>query len=389
MAHRNLNQQQRAAYNAQHHQHQQQSQQQAPQQKDESVLLCTSGYDRQIRFWEAPTGICNRQISTGDSQVNVLIISPDKKYLAAGGNPNIKLYQLQPFSREPIQTFEGHTNNVISIGFPIHQKWLFSASEDGTIKIWDKRSGVCQRDKTIRDKKTFVNCAVLHPNQGEIICCDQSGSISIYDIAADKIRTSWKPEGKNIPIRSVTVSSDASMVIAANNRGTCYVYKPTTLLNNNNNNNNDEQKVSIPSSSSKNLINGNDNNGMQQHLVTTHNSRADKNGMYTLTHKISAHDTYCLKCLLSPDSRYLATCSSDSTIKIFNVMENFKLQSQLKGHRKWVWDMAFSADSAYLVSASSDKTAKLWDVKKGQKIITYEDHTKGVTCVALNDSSTN
>merc|ERR1719229_806563 len=126
-----------------------------------------------------------------------------------------------------------------------------------------------------------------------------------------------------------------------------------------------------------------------KHSVTTHASVADKNKMYILTHKISAHDTYCLQCKLSPDSRYLATCSSDHTVKIFNVNENFKLQSELKGHRKWVWDMAFSADSAYLVSASSDKTAKLWDVKKGQKIITYEDHTKGVTCVALNDSSTN
>ena len=302
-------------------------------------------------------------------------------YILAHKNKINYLLFIKTKKNKKIQTFEGHTNNVISIGFPIHQKWLFSASEDGTIKIWDKRSGVCQRDKTIGDKKTFVNCAVLHPNQGEIICCDQSGSISIYDIAADKLRTSWKPEGKNIPIRSVTVSSDASMVIAANNRGICYVYKPTTSLNESSNGGG-----SGSLNESKNNLN--DSLLITKHLVTTHNSRADKNGMYTLTHKISAHDTYCLKCLLSPDSRYLATCSSDSTIKIFNVLESFKLQSQLKGHRKWVWDMAFSADSAYLVSASSDKTAKLWDVKKGQKIITYEDHTKGVTCVALNDSST-
>ena len=97
--HHQMNQQQRLAYNAQQQQIQQQQQKQSA---DESVLLCTSGYDRQIRFWEAPTGICNRQISTGDSQVNVLVISPDKKYLAAGGNPVIKLYQLQPFSREPV-----------------------------------------------------------------------------------------------------------------------------------------------------------------------------------------------------------------------------------------------------------------------------------------------
>merc|ERR1719474_487953 len=100
-----MNQQQQAAYSAQ----QQRRAQQA--QKDDSVLLCTSGYDRAIRFWEAPTGICNKQIPTGESQVNVLVISPDKKLLAAGGNPTIKLFQLsgQQNSREPIQTFEGHS----------------------------------------------------------------------------------------------------------------------------------------------------------------------------------------------------------------------------------------------------------------------------------------
>merc|ERR1719192_1463261 len=100
-----MNQQQKAAYAAQHQPQQ--------QQKDESVLLCTSGYDRHIRFWEAPTGICNRQIPTGESQVNVLVISPDKKLLAAGGNPTIKLFNLTgQNTREPIQSFEGHSNNV-------------------------------------------------------------------------------------------------------------------------------------------------------------------------------------------------------------------------------------------------------------------------------------
>jgi len=132
----------------------------------------------------------------------------------------------------------------------------------------------------------------------------------------------------------------------------------------------------------------NNNNSKDNNFnyVQTMNTKADKQGIYTLTHKISAHNTYILNCKLSPDNRYLASCSSDGTIVIFDVYNNFK-KKVLKGHTKWVWDMAFSADSAYLVSASSDKTAKLWDLKTGQYIIQYEDHNKGVTCVALNDSA--
>jgi G protein beta subunit-like protein len=85
--------------------------------------------------------------------------------------------------------------------------------------------------------------------------------------------------------------------------------------------------------------------------------------------------------------RYLATTSSDKTIKIWNVEKGFTLEKTLLGHSAWVWDCTFSADSAYLVSGSSDKTAKLWDLKSGEIILEYKGHHKAITCVALNDSS--
>jgi len=109
--------------------------------------------------------------------------------------------------------------------------------------------------------------------------------------------------------------------------------------------------------------------------------------MYTLIYKIMAHEEYCIRCLLSPDMRYLATCSSDKTIKIFDVNDGFRLLNKIHAHEGWIWDLGFSADSAYIVSASSDQTAALWDLKKGQRIVRYIGHTKAVTCVALNDSS--
>jgi WD40 repeat protein len=48
----------------------------------------------------------------------------------------------------------------------------------------------------------------------------------------------------------------------------------------------------------------------------------------------------------------LATCSADTTIKIWQIENNYtaSFKKQLVGHQRWVWDAAFSADSAYLVS---------------------------------------
>jgi len=84
--------------------------------------------------------------------------------------------------------------------------------------------------------------------------------------------------------------------------------------------------------------------------------------------KFQAHNKYLTRCLLSPDvkygilgpsqrfhlkkDRYLATCSADTTVKIWSISSNyeFKPEKVLQGHQRWVWDCAFSADSAYLVT---------------------------------------
>ena len=74
-----------------------------------SVILATAGQDDKIRFWEAPSGVCSRILRYQDSQVNCLEITPDKQYLAAGGNPHIRLFEINNASNQSILTLEGHT----------------------------------------------------------------------------------------------------------------------------------------------------------------------------------------------------------------------------------------------------------------------------------------
>lgn len=37
------------------------------------------------------------------------------------------------------RSFDSHTNNVMAVGFQCDGKWMYSGSEDGTVKIWDMR----------------------------------------------------------------------------------------------------------------------------------------------------------------------------------------------------------------------------------------------------------
>ena len=69
-----------------------------------------------------------------------------------------------------------------------------------------------------------INYAVLHPNEVEILSVDQGGSIRVWDLTANACSCELVPDG-DTPMRSISVSSDGYLVVAANNKGVCYVWR--------------------------------------------------------------------------------------------------------------------------------------------------------------------
>lgn len=167
------------------------------------VVLATGGYDHKIRFWEAASGLCTKTIPFADSQVNCIHISNDKSMIVAGGNPLIQLFDVNSIDERPVVTYEGHTSNVMSVGFQTEQRWIYSCSEDGSVRVWDQRSKTCSRKY---DSGSGVNSVALHPNQAELILGDQNGSIKIWDLEADKCREEHVPL-VDVPVRSISVVS--------------------------------------------------------------------------------------------------------------------------------------------------------------------------------------
>lgn len=169
--------------------------------------------DASLRFWEALSGICSRTIQHPDSQVNRLCISPDKRFLAAAGHHTVKLFDIRSTNPAPTSIFEGHTGNVTGIAFHCDGKWMVTSSEDGTVKIWDTRTGAIRRSY---NHGSPVNDVVIHPNQGEIISCDRGGSIRLWDLAENTCAHQLIPEDE-VSVSSVTVATNGTLLCAANN----------------------------------------------------------------------------------------------------------------------------------------------------------------------------
>lgn len=176
--------------------------------------------------------------------------------------------------------------------------------------------------KSIKHNKP-INCAVLHPNQASILTGDEAGLFVDWDLSTQKDK--GKLDTNFFGIRSITISQNGQHMIIADSNGDLYPY-------------------------------------MYQHYARG-----------KVVNK--AHDDYILKVQLSPNNKLLATCAADKKIKLYKVVidkgsnDNLALQlvqhKTLKGHLRWVWDCQFSCDSAYLISCSTDQTIKLWQVEKG------------------------
>lgn len=249
-----------------------------------SVILATGSYDQQIKFWEAPSGKNPRTVNPKANPVNCLEITPNKQFLAAGCNPDIHLFEINDTSNpNSVLTLQGHSMPVTSIGFQKNVQYLYSGSEDGTVKIFDLRGPHCSRSF---DCKSPVNSVAHHPTRNEIISGDQNGTVKVWDLTTSKVINEIDPDSfygekpscvrERVAIRSVDFSDDGTTCIAANSRGHVFMWDPSDSTN------------------------------------------------FSPLSKFRAHPAgaYLLKAKISPDCRQLVTCSSDRTAKIFDITRN-------------------------------------------------------------------
>ena len=146
-----------------------------------AVLMATAGYDHSIRFWDVVSGVCTSSLQYNLSQVSALALTPDKRLLGAAGSPQTHIFDTSS-AAGPIRVLDSPAGGAVTaLGFHPSDPWVFTAGEDGCLRVWDLRAGRCQRDV---DNKEAICGAVLVPGRPAVLTADRAGSLKVWDLRA-------------------------------------------------------------------------------------------------------------------------------------------------------------------------------------------------------------
>ena len=88
----------------------------------------------------------------------------------------------------------------------------------------------------------------------------------------------------------------------------------------------------------------------------------------------------------SPDSKYIASASFDSTVQVWQALTARPVQTY-KGHTDYANSAAWSPDGKYIASASEDRTVQVWEALTARPVQTYKGHFLSVYSVAWSPDS--
>jgi WD40 repeat protein len=115
-------------------------------------------------------------------RVRGIVFTPDGRILASASNDGtLKLWDVA--KAQEVRTLTGHTNAVLSVACSHDGRFLASASQDQTVKVWDLASG--RALLTLRGHLGHVHGAVFRPDGKQLAVSSGDigkGEVKLWDL---------------------------------------------------------------------------------------------------------------------------------------------------------------------------------------------------------------
>ncbi|TYJ54365.1 hypothetical protein B9479_004953 [Cryptococcus floricola] len=175
--------------------------------------ICVSGsYDMSVRVWDIVTGTSLHLLNGHESKVYSIVYDPYRKRCASGSMDNtVKVWDV--VSGECLHTLQGHTSLVGLLG--LSPNYLVSAAADSSLRIWDPSS--CEMENVLTSTGGAITC--FQHDEVKVVS-GSDGTLKLWDI-----KTGTFVRDLVVGISSVwQVAFNGNLLVAASNRNSQTVF---------------------------------------------------------------------------------------------------------------------------------------------------------------------
>ena len=250
--------------------------------------------------------------------------------IVSEGDGTVRVWDVDP--RATLPMLRGHSRAIYPVAFSPDGRWIASGDLDGKVRLWDAATG--EPCATLPHPGVVWGLAFGPDGTSLVSASDRADGLRIWDVATARVRRKVPVPGENF--RSVIVHPDGRRVAA----------------------------TAFDALSGKHDL----------HVC----DMASGERLFTAEGRALAY---------SPDGRWLAALAADDTTVLLLDAQTHEIAARFSGHEKLVFKAAFSADSRLLASCSLDRTVRLWEVGGGACRV-LRGHTDEVFAVAFHPGGT-
>jgi WD40 repeat protein len=279
------------------------------------------------QMWDARTG---QPLSTQmeDAYESGLVqFSPDGKWVLAPSSDRRAVRVLETGTGRPVIPALQHSASVVSAQFSADGRQIFTASRDGTARIWDSRTGQ-PVGAPLKGGKSLDSASLSHEGE-RVVTLSSDQTARIWDahtgqpltaplIHTQKIlRAEFCPDGRRV------------LTVAGNET---YVWEV----------------------------------------------RSADPVVKRLEHESNVYSAH-----FSPDGRYVLTASEDRSARLWDTVTGQLLLEPLR-HDAPVYSAEFDPTGRRVATGSFDRTARVWDVETGQLLAEPLRHRGSINAVRFS-----